>query len=161
MRVHVLALAAALVACSKPQPPTIAPERATVTGVDAQAIHLDLTLTATNPNAVDLTVRDVTAHLVVAQKVDLGSMTLPKAYTLPAGKATSIEAPLTLPWGDVSTLTQLAGAASVPFTVDGTVELGGDLLHVTVPYHIAGSMTRQQLLGATLRSLVPGLNLPQ
>jgi len=161
MRLRVLALAATLVGCSKPQAPTIAPERATLTAVDAQAIHLDLTLTATNPNGVDLTVRDVTAHVVVAQKVDLGSMTLPKTYTLPAGKATSIEAPLTLPWGDVSALTQLAGAAPLPFTVDGTVELGGDLLHVTVPYHIAGSMTRQQLVGATLRSLVPGLNLPQ
>ncbi len=163
MRQRLLSFAAALtvVACTKPQPPTIAPERATVTAVDAQAIHLDLTVTATNPNAVDLTVRDVTAHVVVAQKVDLGSMTLPQAYTLPAGKATSMDAPLTVPWGDVGALAQLAGAASVPFTVDGTVELGGALLHVTVPYHIAGTMTRQQLLGATMRSLVPGLGLPQ
>lgn len=149
-----------LLACSKPQPPTLAPERATVTSVDAQAIHLDVTLTATNPNGVDLTVRDVTAHVVVAQKIDLGSMTLAQTYTLPAGKATSIDAPLTVPWTEVSAISQLAGAATVPFTVDGTVELGGDLLHVTVPYHLAGSMTQQQLLGATLRSLVPGLALP-
>ncbi len=162
MRPYLLSVAAALmvVACSKPQPPTIAPERATVTAVDAQAIHLDVTLTATNPNAVDLAVRDVTAHVVVAEKVDLGSMTLTQAYTLPAGKATSIGAPLTLPWSGVAALAQLTGA-TIPFTIDGTVELGGDLLHVTVPYHITGSMTRQQLLGATLNSLVPGLALPR
>jgi LEA14-like dessication related protein len=158
-----LAAALALVssACSKPQPPTLAPERATVTAVDAQAIHLDVTLTAKNPNSVDLTVSDVTAHVVLAQKIDLGSMTLPKAYTLPAGQATSMDAPMTVPWGDVNALTQLATAESVPFTVDGTVELGGSLLHVTVPYHLTGTMTRQQLLGATLRSLVPGLALPR
>jgi LEA14-like dessication related protein len=148
----------ALLACSTPQPPTLQPEKVTVTSVDGQAIHLQVTLTATNPNAVDLAVQDVTAHVKVADKIDLGSVTLPKALSLPAGKATSIDAPLTVPWGDVTAFAQLAGAAAtVPYTVDGTVELGGSLLHVTVPYHLTGSMTRQQFVSVTLRSLVPGL----
>jgi LEA14-like dessication related protein len=154
----VVAAALTLLACSTPQPPTLQPEKVTVTSVDAQAMHLQVTLTATNPNTVDLSLQDVTAHVKVADKIDLGSVTLPKTMTLPAGKATTIDAPLTVPWGDVSAFAQLAGAAAtVPYTVDGTVELGGALLHVNVPYQLKGSMTRQQFVSVTLHSLLPGL----
>jgi LEA14-like dessication related protein len=153
--------ALACLGCSKPQPPTIAPEKVTVTGADVQTLQLDVTLTATNPNGVDLTVHDVTAHVVLAQRVDLGSITAEKEYTLPAGKATTVDALLSVPWGDLPTLAQLGAAPSVPFTVDGTVELGGELIHVTVPYHLTGTLTQKQMLSATLKSLVPGLTLPR
>jgi LEA14-like dessication related protein len=154
-------LAALCLACSKPQPPAIAPVKVTVTGADVQALQLDVTLTATNPNGVDLTVHDVTAHVVLAQRVDLGSITAAKEYTLPAGKATTVDALLSVPWGDLPTLAQLGASPSVPFTVDGTVELGGELLHVTIPYHLTGILTQKQMVGATLKSLVPGLTLPR
>lgn len=152
--------ASGLLGCSKPRPPTIAPEHATVTGVDPRALHLDVALSATNPNAVDLTVRNVTAHVIVAKTIDLGSTTLAQTMTLPAGKASTIDAPMTIPWTDLVALSQLiGGAAAIPFTIEGSVELGGDLLHLTVPYHLTGAMTQQQLLAATLRSLpqLPGL----
>lgn len=148
---------ACLIGCSKPQPPTLNPERVTVTGADAQSVQLDVTLTATNPNRVDLTVHDVTAHVVLGQKVDLGVTTAAKEYTLPAGKPTTIDALLSVPWGNLGALAQLGAAPTVPFTVDGTVELGGELLHVTVPYHLTGTLTQKQLVGATLQGLVPGL----
>jgi LEA14-like dessication related protein len=154
------ACAVASTGCSKPRAPTIAPEHATVTGVDAKALHLDVALSATNPNGVDLNVRDVTAHVVLGKTIDLGSVTLPQAMTLPAGKASTIDAPLAVPWNDLTALAQLVGGSGpIPFTIDGTVELGGDLLHVTVPYHLTGSVTQQQLMAATVRSLpaIPGL----
>lgn len=152
---------ASVLGCSKPQPPTINPERATVTGADAQSVQLDVTLTATNPNSIDLTVQDVTAHVVLGGKVDLGATTVAKEYTLPAGKPTTIDALVSVPWGNVSAIAQLASAPTVPFTVDGTVELGGSLLHVTVPYHLTGTIAQKQLVAASLRALVPGLALPR
>jgi LEA14-like dessication related protein len=152
--------ATAVLACSKVQPPTLAPEKVIVTSVDPKAMHVTVTLSATNPNAVDIPVQSVSAHVVVAQKVDLGPVTVSKSFTLAAGKATPIDAAMDVPWGNAMQLAQIGGGTTIPFTVDGNVELGGDLLHVTVPYHLTGSMTSQQVVGATLNSLVPGLNLP-
>jgi LEA14-like dessication related protein len=150
------ALAVSSAACSKPSPPTIAPERATVTSIDAQALHLDVTLTATNPNAVDLPVQDLTAHVVVAQ-LDLGSVTLPKAVTLNAGKATTLDVPISVPWTNLAAVAGVAAMpGDIPFTVDGNVDLGGALLHVGVPFRLTGKMSHDQLAGAALRSL-PGL----
>jgi hypothetical protein len=51
-------------------------------------------------------------------------------------------------------LADLAGSkGAVPYTVDGTLELGGSLLHVGVPFHLEGAITRDQLAGAVVNSL--------
>jgi hypothetical protein len=90
----------------------------------------------------------------VAQRYDLGTATIPKALTLPAGKATKIDVPMAVKWSDMAALAQLAtGATAIPFTVDGTVDLGGDSLAVSVPFHIAGNVSHEQLVGAALNSL--------
>ena len=41
----------------------------------------------------------------------------------------------------------------VPFTVDGTVTIGGSLLSVGVPYHLDGTVTHAQLVSTALRGL--------
>jgi LEA14-like dessication related protein len=157
MRIAVLLAAVALASCSKPAPPTIVPERATVTSLDMLAVHLEVALTATNPNAVDLPVRDVTAKIVVGQKYDLGTATIPNAVTLAAGKATKLDVPISVRWTDMGALAQLAAtSAAIPFTIDGTVDLGGDLVAVSVPFHIDGAVSHEQLVGAALNSL-PGI----
>jgi LEA14-like dessication related protein len=157
MRFPLLVAAAVSAGCSKPAPPTIVPEQATMTSLDMLAVHLDVALTATNPNAIDLPVRDVTARIVVGQKYDLGTATIPDAVTLPAGKSTKLDVPVSVKWTDMSALAQLAAtSAAIPFTVDGTVDLGGDLLAVSVPFHIAGVVSHDQLVGAALNSL-PGI----
>jgi LEA14-like dessication related protein len=149
--------AAFVAACSKPAPPTIVPDQATVTSLDMTAVHLNLVLTATNPNSIDLPVHDVTAKIVVNQKYDLGTATLANTTTLPAGKATKMDVPIAMNWTDMSALAQLAATSSaIPFTVDGTVDLGGDLLAVSVPFHIAGTVSHDQLVSAALNSL-PGI----
>ncbi len=154
MRALSLLLTALAIACSKPAPPTIAPESATVTAVDLHAVHLSVALTATNPNAIDLPVEDVTAHVVLAGKMDLGTVTLPLAMTLPAGKPTHIDLPVAVQWTDLPALAQMALSPSpVPFVVDGKVELGGQLLRVSVPFEIKGSMTHEQLTGTVSKSL--------
>ena len=111
-------------------------------------------MSATNPNAVDLTASAVSSHVVVDKTHDIGTVTLPKAITLPAGTTTHVDVPLALNWSDVGALTQLAlSTGAVPYTVDGTLEMGGNLLHVGVPFHFDGTITHAQIVGAVMNSM--------
>ena len=156
----VLAAASALAlatACSKPSPPTLIPERVSITGLTLTQINLEVTIRATNPNSVDLVARSLSAHVVVAGQFDVGTVDIPVTTTLPAGQTTTLDVPLSVKLTDAAPLAKLAmTSASVPYTVDGTVGLGGDLLHVDVPYTLSASVPRDQIIGATLGS-IPGL----
>ena len=139
--------------CSKPAPPTLTPQSVAVTGVDPTGLALTVTISATNPNSADLSVSDVSSHVVV-DKHDIGTVTVPQSMTLPAGKTTRIDVPVKVSWSDMSLLAQLAvGTAPVPYSVDGTLNLGGSLLHVGVPFHLDGSIPHQQIVGAISHSL--------
>jgi hypothetical protein len=141
-------------ACSKPAPPTLVPERVAATRVDMTGITLDIVIAATNTNSIDLSASSVSSHLVVDKTHDVGTVTVPKAITLPAGKTTKVQVPVSLRWSDVPLLAQLgASTGAVPYTVDGTLEMGGDLLHVGVPFHLEGAITHEQIAGAVMNSL--------
>jgi LEA14-like dessication related protein len=154
MRCLLFVLAATLGAgCSKPAPPTLTPESVTVNGVDPSGLALTVTISAANPNSSDLTVRDVSSQVVV-DKHDIGTVTVPESMTLPAGKTTKINVPLKVSWSDMSLLAQLAASnAPVPYSVEGTLDLGGSMLHVGVPFHLDGSISHQQLVGAIVHSM--------
>jgi LEA14-like dessication related protein len=140
--------------CSKPQPPTITPVAASVTHIDAQGVEFRVELAVANPNSVDLSAREISSRIALNKTLDLGTVRLPKAVTLPAGQTTKIDAPVSVHWANVGALAQLAArGAAVPYSVDGTLDLGGALLQVGVPFHIEGSISRDQMVGATLRSL--------
>jgi len=97
----------------------------------------------------------VSSHVVVDKTHDVGTVTLPKAITLPAGKTTRLDVPLALTWFDIGALTQLAlSTVAVPYTVDGTLEMGGDLLHVGVPSHFDGTIAHAQIVTAVMNSVV-------
>jgi|GEM_PF-588297 len=149
-----LVLATALVAaCSKPAPPTLAPERVTVDGVDPSGLALTVSIDATNPNSAALTASNVSSHVVVAGH-DVGTVMVPESLTLPARKTTRIDVPVKVSWSDMGLLAQLgASSAPVPYSVDGTLELGGSLLHVAVPFHLDGSISHQQIVGAVVNSI--------
>lgn len=152
---HMLLLAATalLGACSKPAPPTLTPERVTVNGVDPSGLALTVTISAANPNSADLSVSDVSSHVLLANH-DVGTVTVPESLTLPGGKTTKIDVPVKVSWSDVTMLAQLAASnAPVPYSVDGTLNLGGSLLHVGVPFHLDGSLTHQQMVSAVMRSM--------
>jgi hypothetical protein len=152
-RALLLGFAALAAGCSKPAPPTLTPEKAVVTRIDAAGMALDVSMSATNPNSVDLTASDVSSHVVVGAH-DIGSFTLPRTVTLPAGKTTTLEVPVTLQWADAGLLAQLiAGSGAVPYSVDGKLEMGGALLHVGVPFHVEGTLAREQILTAAMHSL--------
>jgi hypothetical protein len=51
-------------------------------------------------------------------------------------------------------LAQLAmSSGAVPYAVDGTLEIGGELMHVGVPFHLGGAISHEQIVGAMMNSL--------
>jgi LEA14-like dessication related protein len=154
MRPYALATIALVASCSRPDPPTLVPEQVTVTSVDMQGLGVNVAMSVTNPNSVDLSVSGITSHIVLDRTHDVGTVTLPEAITLPAGKTTKLDLPVALKWSDIGVLAGIAATANaVPYSVDGTLNLGGNLLHVGVPFHLEGSIPHDQLVGATLKSL--------
>jgi LEA14-like dessication related protein len=159
-RLFYAAAAFALVACAKPEPPRLTPLSAKVTAVTMQGIDIDLKLEAENINDSDLNARSVTATITLDGRTTLGSVTVPNKIKLPAHKKTTLDVPVASRWKDLSGVAALAAAGKdVPYTVDGTVELGGDTLNITVPFRVAGIVTRAQLAQVALSALpkIPGL----
>lgn len=157
MRSFAVVLFPVLMACSRPAPPTLAPERVKITGITTSQLSLDVTLEVTNPNSVDLVARSLDAHIVIAGHVDVGTVDIPVTTVFPANQTTKLEVPLSVQFTDLAQLAQLAIAgADLPYTVDGTVGLGGELLRVNIPYHLSGTVPRDQVTRAALRAL-PGL----
>lgn len=152
MRLLVAAAASLALAGCTPEPPRITPKSVSVVTATSKGLDLDVTFEAYNPNGVDLSTRSVSAKVVVAGSVDLGTVTSDQAISLPAKKTTVVHAPLHATW---SNLAGLAVAASrtevVPYTVDGHVRIGG-ALSIEVPFTLAGTLTRQELLGVAAGS---------
>jgi LEA14-like dessication related protein len=146
---QVLAVAAVVlgIGCTKPEPPRITPKAVAVTGVNTEGLELAAKLSVANPNGFDLSAKSVKAKVVVGRTVDLGVVNVDKAFTLPAGAAADLDVPIVLNWQSAAPLVPLAQQPEVPFTVDGTVEIGGRLA-VSVPFHLDGVLKREQLLKA-------------
>ena len=162
MRALSLALALALTAtgCSRPDPPKLTPLQARVTSITPSAIDFNVQIEAENPNAVDLSARKVVAQVKLDGKIDLGAVKVSTALNLPAHKRTKLDVPLSVKWKDVSSIVALATSnRSVPYEVLGTVELGGDTLSLDVPFRIGGTISHDELVRATVKSL-PKIPLP-
>ncbi|WP_437816394.1 LEA type 2 family protein [Sorangium sp. So ce1078] len=160
MRSLLLAAALSLVACSRPEPPTLKPEVAAVTAVTAQGIDLRVQIQAYNPNGIDLTTRSMKATVLLDGKIDVGTVTVPTPLKLPAKQWTRIDAPLSVKWQDLTSVAALAAQSrGVPYQVNGTVAIGGETLNVDLPFRLAGTITHEQLVTVIGNSL-PGLPLP-
>jgi LEA14-like dessication related protein len=154
MRVLVSFIALLAVSCSRPSPPTLTPQRAEVTAVGTAGISLLVQMAADNPNRFGLSARQVTAEVTLDGRHKLGAVTLPEAIDLPAKKSTRIDVPLSVAWNDLPSVIALAATGrSIPYAVDGTVSIGGDVIHVELPYHLTGEITREQLRAALINSV--------
>lgn len=157
---------ALVVACAKPQPPKVVPKAAQVTSVDAQGINLELTVEMTNPNGFTLAVQSITGRVVIGGQTDLGEVRVPHAVSLPPSTPVSVVVPMTIRWSGASILAASAlRGEDLPFTVQGSVGVGGEKLNVDVPFSMSGVVTRAQLEKAAMNSLqklqLPsGLQLP-
>lgn len=147
-------------ACSKPQPPQLTPKEAKITSIDVSGFDMRVKMDAFNPNGFDLSVRNVVAHVVVDGNQDLGTVTASQVINLPANAHTLIDVPMNVKWKGLGGLAQIAAAKRpVPYTVDGTANVGGERLNVDVPFKLQGTITSAELQAATLKSLqnIPGL----
>ncbi len=143
--------------CSKPEPPTLTPKQATVTGLDLDGVTFQLDVEAYNPNRIELSARSVTGKITLDGKHNLGTVTLAQGVKLPAGARTMIVVPLTAKWTDVAVVAGLAAERRpIPFTVDGVETLGGETFNVDVPFRMTGTITHEDLVKAASRS-IPGL----
>lgn len=154
LRPLAVVLVALVLACSKPKPPTLVPKAAQVTAIDPQGVTLDLAVEMTNPNGFTLAVQSVSGHVVLADGSDLGEVRVGQAVTLPPGAPTLVKVPMTVHWAGVAVLAANAlGGRDLPFTVSGSVAVGGEKLNVEVPYSMAGTITQEQLRRAATTSL--------
>jgi LEA14-like dessication related protein len=152
-----LAAAPLATACARPEPPTISPERVRVTGLSASTLDLDVELSIANPNGIDLVARTLHARVVIAGQYEVGTVDVPVTTTFAAHQTTKLDVPLSVHVQDLAPLAQLAMTqASLPYAVDGTVGLGGDLLHVDLPFRLTDAVSREQLVRATVGA-IPGL----
>jgi LEA14-like dessication related protein len=159
MRTLAIPLLALLAACSTPQPPTLAPERVKLTGLSATQVSLEVTLDVTNPNAIDLVARSLEAHIVIGKTIDLGTVEIPVTTVFAKNATTKLDVPLAVQFTDLAPLARLAIAgADVPYTVDGTVGLGGELLRVSLPYRLNGTVPRDQVARAVVTALPTGIS---
>jgi LEA14-like dessication related protein len=146
--------------CQKPAPPRITPKLARVEAITPQGLDILVQVEAVNPNRVTLSAQSFSGKAKLDGKWELGSVTVAKPVVLPPNVPTMIDVPMAMPWTDVKTLAALALAQHpVPYVVEGTVKIGGERLNVDVPFSLTGTITREQIANAALRSLptIPGL----
>ena len=158
MRLTMLFVPVLVVACSgsEPQKPTLTPERVSVTEISPTGIELLAEVAVDNPNAVDLEARSVSANVVLDGKHDLGTIEVPHKVELPSEQRTRLSVPLVMDWKDVVVVTALVALnKNVPFDVDGSVNVGGDVINVSLPFELSGTMTQEQLLQAVAKPPPP------
>jgi len=155
------ALCLFVVACSRPAPPALMVKSGKLANISPAGVGVELTLGAWNPNDVELTAGNIRAHVVLDGRIEVGAATIEQHVSLPAHQTTDLEVSTTIPWADLLPLAQLAlgDRRWIPYTVDGTLSLGGELLNVEVPFKNNGNVSREELVRATMNSIpgIPGI----
>ena len=125
--------------------------------ISLAGLKLDVQVDATNPNGSELTAQKVSGKVTMNGQ-PLGTIEVPENVTLPAKATTAITATLDSPWQNVQMLAPLAASGKpIPYSVDGSVTVGGAKINVDLPYHLDGVITPQQMRAAIAASLPPGL----
>jgi LEA14-like dessication related protein len=147
-------LCCALGGCAKPQPPAVTPQVARVVRVTGSGIELQVTLSVQNPNAFALDAREVEGTLILEGGQKLGTGRASPHQSIPARGTGSVDSQVKIAWDELPALQKFLTRERVPYDFKGHVTLGGDALHVTLPFEMQGSLTREQLLQAGLRGLL-------
>jgi LEA14-like dessication related protein len=155
--VAALALAAVvsllLLACSKPEPVEVTPRSISVVGVGPSALDLAVELDVHNPNSFPVWAREVTGT-VVTGGVEIARGVAVPTGSIPAKGTATVPATLSAPWTQLGALAPLAlSGQPVPFEVRGVVRMGGESLHVDVPFTLSSTLTRAQLMQAGMQGL--------
>ncbi len=148
-------------ACQKPQAPQLTPREVVLTELTPTGASFLIKLAAFNPNGFALSANSFRAHLVFdGGKIDAGTVQVTTPFSLPAGGTTEMSVPVTLNYSGLAALGVLAmQKPTIPYVIDGTVNIGGEKLNVDVPYSVTGTVTQAQIAAASAKGLqkMPGL----
>jgi len=149
-----LAVALALAACSKPEPPTIVPRSVRVSSVGPAGLTLAVELDVTNPNSFALSVHSVDGTLTLGDGVELGRAHAAPEAPIPAKGSALVPSELTVNLNNLAALAPFALLEQpVPYKFRGQAQIGGERLNVGVPFELAGELTRAQVIQLGLRGL--------
>lgn len=158
---HLSAITIVLAACSRPAPPQLTPREVVLTELTPTGASLRLKLAAANPNAYALSANSFKAHLTFdGGRIDAGTVNVATPFALAPNATTELDVPVTLSYAGMAALGVLAAQKpQVSYTVDGTVNIGGEKLNVDLPYTLNGTVTQAQILQATVKGAaqIPGL----
>lgn len=120
---------------------------------------LRLKLAAANPNAFALSANSFKAHLTFDNgRIDAGTVNVTTPFSLAPNTTTELDVPVTLSYAGMAALGVLAAQKpQIPYTVDGTVNIGGEKLNVDLPYTLTGTVTQAQVIQATVKGAAHGL----
>jgi LEA14-like dessication related protein len=142
------ALTTVAVACARPQPPSITPRSADVTGATSAGLGLRVHCVIRNRNTFALTVQHVSVRLTLASR-DLGVTELDSALRLPTNTDVPLDIEVRAPWGDLPGIIAVSMFnENIPYRLDGTARVGGERLNVDVPFRLESTLPRRLLLGA-------------
>ncbi len=158
--VFAAAATVALVACSRPEPPTVTPISGRVISISNTGITVEAKLEGYNPNDFDIAVKSFTATVVLDHQYNIGTVSSPHAVSLPARKKKVFEVPISVKWNDVGALAPLAlSNKDVAYDATGTVQVSAGSVDVDGPFAVSGVVTHAQISQAVGKSIpkIPGL----
>lgn len=152
-RTWLLALLSALllVACSKPQPPTITPQRLEMVSTNPSGLIVRVVCKAVNPNGFPLPTRRA-AGTVTLGTSQLGTFEAASLPTLPAKTETNVSFDLVVPWANLGTVLAAAvGADELPYAVEGTADFEAAGVRVSAPFTMKSKVRKSDLAIPFLR----------
>jgi LEA14-like dessication related protein len=139
--------------CNRPQSPSITPHLVRVAAVGESGLELDVQLQVHNPNSFPLAAEAVQGTLYVARDQKLGVGQSHPRDSIPAEGSSIVASQLHVGWENLTALAPLLAFERIPCEFRGDVTLGGESLHITLPFVLTGELSRTQLLQAGLRGL--------
>jgi LEA14-like dessication related protein len=141
-------LAALAVACARPQPPTITPRSAEVSSANSQGLGLRVHCVLRNGNSFPLTVQRVSVRLTLAAR-DLGVTQISSSLRLPTNTDVPMDIEVRAPWGDLPAIIAVSMFnENIPYRLNGTAQVGGERLNVSVPFALESTLPRSVLTNA-------------
>jgi LEA14-like dessication related protein len=146
-------LVAQAAACRKPQPPSIRPHLARVTGVSPAGIDLEVQLDIANPNSFPLAAEAVQGTLFVSGGKKLGEGVAHPRSPIAAQGSSLVSCQVHVGWADLGAILPLLTSQRIPYELRGDITLGGRSINVTLPFTFNGELDRSELLRAGMRGL--------
>jgi hypothetical protein len=146
MRIPILFFAAPLMmACSAadqavdsvtPDPPDVTAEKASLRRISPKGIDLN----------IDLEARAVTAKVILDGQHDLGNVEIPQEIDLPSKQQIRLNVPVVVDWNDATVIAGLVALKrNIPYTINGSVNIGVELVKFDVTFDVADVITEQQM----------------